>query len=116
MRKSAVLFCAVLLLSCHGNHEIHVPAGIITPDSLVPVLTDIHIFQANAQLGYLPNDSNSTKAAFMDILKKHSLTMEEYNKSMQYYSYHPAILDSVYEKVLNNIAQQKAELLGKKHS
>jgi hypothetical protein len=117
MRK--LLFGALLymLSSCHGSNSFHGPAGIIPPDSMVVVLTDVHIFQATLQLGYFPSDSAQVAAkAFENILKKHRLTDIQYSKCLEYYCYHPALFDDIYEKVLNNISQQKAELLGKKHS
>jgi hypothetical protein len=117
MRKLPVLLLLCILLSCHGNNSVHVPEGIIEPDSMVTLLTDIHIFQANLQLGYFQNDSaNASHKAFLDILEKHNLSQEDYNESIRFYTFHPVLLDSVYEKVLNNLNQQKAELMGKKHS
>jgi len=117
MKKLLLLFFAYVLISCHGGNSPHVPADIIQPDSLVVVLTDVHIFQASLQLGYIRGDSAQFAAkAFEEVLKKHHLTQEQYSKSLKYYCYHPALLDDVYEKVLNNLSQQKAEMLGKKHS
>src|SRR5579863_7648451 len=118
MKKLAAIgFVLFALASCHSNNSPHVPSGIIQPDSMVQVLTDVHIFQATLQLGYLQNDSATEVAkTFNTLLKKHHLTEEQYNKSVKYYSYHPALLDDIYEKVLSNLSQQKAELQGKKHS
>lgn len=94
-----------------------VPAGVATPDSMVVILTDVHILQASIQIGYFQGDtSNSVHKAFEDLWKKHHLSEETYNKSIQFYTYHPALLNLIYEQVLSNLSQQKAELLGKKHT
>ncbi len=117
MKRLLFLFFIYTLSSCQSGGFAHVPAGIIVPDSMVTVLTDVHIFQATLQLGYIREDSARLVAkAFDDVLKKHHLTEDEYSKSIKYYSYHTSLLDGIYEKVLSNISQQKAELLGKKHS
>jgi hypothetical protein len=105
------------LLSCNGGKSFSAPAGIIQPDTLVEVLTDVHIFQATIQLGNFQNDSaGKVNKAFEAILKKHRLSDEEYNRSLKFYSYRPDVFDDIYEKVLNNLSQQKAELMGKKHT
>lgn len=118
MKKLAAIgYVLFALSSCHNGSSPRVPAGIIQPDSMVQVLLDIHIFQAMLQLGYYQKDSAQGVAnKFSALLKKHHLTDEQYNKSLKYYGYHPALLDDIYEKVLNNLSQQKAELQGKKHS
>ncbi len=104
---------SLFLLSCHKHSQIKIPADIIQPDSLVQVLTDVHIMQATVQLGYTQNDSLfATQKAFQSLWKKHHMTQDDYDKDMKFYSYHPELLDSVYEKVLSNLEQQKAELLG----
>jgi len=116
MKKLVFGALLYVLASCHGDNSVRVPAGIISPDSMVQVLTDVHIFQATLQLGYFKSDSvQVTAKAFDDILKKHHLTQGEYSKCLEYYCYHPDLFDDIYEKVLNNISKQKAELLGKKH-
>lgn len=117
MRKLAILVSVCMLLSCHGNNSVRVPEGVIPPDSMVTVLADIHILQATLQLGYFQNDSASAShRAFLDILKKHRVSEEKYNSSIKFYTFHPILLDSIYEKVVNNLSQQKSELMGKKHS
>jgi len=104
------------LLGCHKHTSTKIPADIIQPDSLVQVLTDVHILQATMQLGYNQKDSiNNSQQAFQSLWKKHHMTQSEYEKDMKFYSYHPDLLDSVYEKVLSNLGEQKAELLGRKH-
>jgi hypothetical protein len=116
MKKLVFLALLYILSSCHEGTSFSAPSGVIPPDSMVQVLTDVHIFQATLQLGYFKSDSAQVAAkAFEDILSKHHLTQSEYSKCLEYYCYHPALFDDIYEKVLNNISRQKAELLGKKH-
>ena len=116
MKKTAVFILLCALFACHKGN-VHIPDDVVKPDSMVQVLTDIHIFQATLQLGYFSNDSAAAaKRAFGDILKKHNLTEQQYKKATEFYSYHPALLDSIYEKVINNLSEQKVQLQGtKKH-
>jgi len=113
--KFAPIIFLYLLFSCHGKTSVEVPEGIIPPDTMTSVLCDVHILQASSQLGYSqsPNDT-SLQLAYESIWKKHHLTDSSYNQNMRYYCDHAKLLDSVYEKVLNTLNRQKAELMGEK--
>ena len=110
-----LLFTLLYLTACNKSKKIKVPEGIIVPDSMVQVLTDVHIAEASAQMGLIPPGKDSlSKEAFDALYKKHHITEMDYHTSLNYYLAHPSILDSVYDKVLNNLSQQKAEMMGKK--
>lgn len=103
------------LLSCHNKKDTVFPAGIVQPDTMASILADAHVIQAAAQLGYSPDATDtSIDEAYLHMWEKHHLTEEEYNNNMKFYCNHPQLLDSVYEKVLNNLSQQKVELMGKR--
>lgn len=83
---------------------------------MAALLTEVHILQASLQLGYTRNDSAiSANEAFDDLWKKHHITRNDYNRYVTFYTRHPELLDSIYEKVMSNISEQKAETLGKIH-
>ncbi len=82
---------------------------------MVDVLTDVHLVQASQRMStVLDSADTGTSTSFMYVWKKHHTTEDEYKKCLDFYSHNPAILDSIYEKVLNNLSRQKAMLLGKK--
>jgi hypothetical protein len=77
------------------------------------LLADVHVLQSAAQLGYSQNiKDTSLQLAYQSLWKKHNLTENSYNKNMLFYCNHPKLLDSVYEKVIGNLNQRKAELMG----
>lgn len=89
---------------------------MISRDTMVDVLTDIHLVKASQQLGMAidPKDTSHTGTPFDYVWTKHHITQGEYEKSLDFYTHHPAILDSIYENVLNGLSKQRAELLAKK--
>jgi hypothetical protein len=102
-----------LLLSCKSKNQVSIPSDILPPDSMTALLADVHILQASAQLGYSENiKDTSLQLAYQSLWRKHNLTENSYNKNMLYYCNHPKLLDSVYEKVLGDLNQRKAELMG----
>jgi hypothetical protein len=101
--------------SCGNGNKVKIPGGILSRDTMVEVITDVHLVQASQRLN-IPIDTadTSTSNTFNYVWKKHHITEADYKKNLDFYSHNPSILDSIYEKVLNNLSQQKAELLGKK--
>ncbi len=85
-------------------------------DTMVNVLTDIHLVKASQQLGMAinPKDTSHTGTPFDYVWTKHHITQDEYEKSLDFYTHNPGILDSIYESVLNNLSKERAELLAKR--
>ena len=85
---------------------------------MIDVITDIHLVKASQQLGMVMDTADTASfTSFGYVWKKHHISEDEYKKSLDFYSHNLPLLDSMYEKVLNNLSKQKAELLGsKKHS
>lgn len=92
-----------------------IPKDVLSPDTMVDVLTDVHLVQASQRLGMVIDSADTASyTTFNYVWKKHRITEDEYKKCLDFYSHNPSILDSIYEKVLNNLSKQKAVLLGKK--
>jgi len=87
---------------------------VICEDTMVDVITDVHLIQTAQRMG-LPIDSADTGSltSFNYVWKKHHITETDYKKSLDFYTHNPAILDSIYENVLNSLSKQKALLLAK---
>jgi len=109
---SAVLF-SFYLFSCGSGNKVKLPTGIVQPDTMVAIVSDIHILQATTAMGFSTNNSDTAvNQEYKGIWAKHHLTEESYNDNVKFYCEHPKMLDSVYEKVLNNLNMQKVKLMG----
>lgn len=107
------IISTIIFISCGGKNHIKLPEGIVVPDTMASVLADVHLLQASAQLGYTQNPDDSTvPLSYASLWKKHGLTQESYDKNLKFYCDHPSLLDSVYEKVIGKLNQEKAELMG----
>jgi hypothetical protein len=109
------IFC-LLSASCRNNNKIEIPKDVLCQDTMVEVLTDIHLVKASQQLGIAMDTADTNKITpFEYVWKKHHITEAEYKKSLDFYTRNSNVLDSIYENVLNNLSKQKAELLAKRH-
>jgi Domain of unknown function (DUF4296) len=108
------VFC-LFAASCGRGNKMEIPKDVMSRDTMVDVLTDVHLIKAAQQMGMILDPSDTSKtASFEYVWKKHHITEAEYQKSLDFYTHNPAILDSIYENVLNNLSKQKAELLAKR--
>ena len=105
------LFCA----SCGNSNKIKIPKYVLSQDTMIDVLADIHLVKASQQLGMIIDTADTGKfTSFEYVWKKHHITEDQYKKSLDFYTHNPSILDSIYENVLNTLSKQKAVLLAKK--
>ena len=112
---SVFVFC-LLFISCGNGNKIKIPKDVICQDSMVEVITDVHLVQASQRMGIRMDSTDTGRfTSFNYVWKKHHITEAEYKKSLDFYTHNASILDSIYENVLNNLSRQKAELLAQKH-
>jgi len=112
---SLFIFC-LLSASCGNGNKIKIPKDVISKDSMVEVITDVHLVQASQRLGVVIDSADTGQfTSFEYVWRKHHITENQYKKSLDFYTLNPSLLDSIYENVLNNLSKQKAELLAKKH-
>jgi hypothetical protein len=112
------LIILVFLASCYRNapESPHDMSLIIPPDSMVSVLTDIHLIEGVT--GTL-KEKDSVLAvvaseAYSIVLTKHKLDRKTFEENIRYYSYHAEKLDEIYEKVINNLGKLESEITVKK--
>ena len=111
-----LIIVSVFSASCSKKGKVEIPKDVICRDTMVDVLTDIHLVKASQQLGMAinPKDTSHIGTPFDYVWAKHHITQTEYEKSLDFYTHNPGVLDSIYESVLNNLSKERAELLAKR--
>lgn len=102
-------FYFLLLFSC-GNPEekkVVIPAEVLPKEKMAEVITDIHLAEAEANLRTLPDSVSTEKLSFQKIFDKNKITKAQYDTSLSFYINNPQLLDSVYEKVLNELSKMQ---------
>ncbi len=78
---------------------------------MVTVLTDVHLM--DAYISMIPyNDSvlKQQSLRYYDaIYKKHKISRRDFDKSLEYYSKQPKVLDSMYSQVITNLNKKEKE-------
>src|SRR5436190_24113954 len=86
------------------QREGAVPKELISPDSMVNILVDVHLAEAATNVTRL-NDVQKFSASdlYPLIYKSHHIDSSAFRKSFEYYLQHPKKLDKIYEQVLNEL-------------
>lgn len=100
-----------LFSGCSQNEKIN--KDVISKDSLISVIVDMHLgdailmepsFQAKQMVINKPE-------YYSAILQKHSLTKENFQKSLDYYSQDPEGFEKIYDNVIEKLTQLQGVLM-----
>ncbi|MFO8129205.1 MAG: DUF4296 domain-containing protein [Bacteroidales bacterium] len=117
MKKSWLLLIPLFLFfSCYnsdaGKERSKQPKPALTVDQMAGVLTDMHLAQSTLKFrqdrGLRHRDSS--EHLHYIIFRKHNITQEEFEKSMDYYKHDLKKYDLIYEKVLENLSKLESQL------
>jgi hypothetical protein len=121
MIRFLLLFITIALITgcyCKRSDEVTIPEEktSISPEKMSEILTDFHLLQSAMK------QKQSKKEDFMFenryyhylIFKKHNVTQEEFENSLEYYKYRIDELNNIYEDVIINLSVLESEIKSKK--
>lgn len=105
----------MLSLSCIHNNNV-VPKGIIVPEKMGRILTDLHLADAVANQNFTVKEVSDSIAwknkSFRNlILRKYQIDTAMFNRSFSYYIQRPAELDSIYARMITDLSRLQTRLL-----
>ncbi|MFN4233689.1 MAG: DUF4296 domain-containing protein [Bacteroidia bacterium] len=109
-----IYFIFILLTtSCSlEQKEISVPDYVISKDSMVLILTDVHIQES--MINQYSQEGRHMKMnpvkQYQLIFDKFNITKERYDTSYQFYLDNPALLNKIYENVVIELTKKQAEI------
>ena len=98
-------------MSCENKHKETIPSDVLQPEKMVRVLVKVNLLEASINLNASHNGKINEKSPYFNPLKEENVTADQYNKSFNFYSHHPVMMDSIYADVLNELSKEKAEEL-----
>lgn len=115
--KSLILvyFTLIFLTACTNNAS---KQGIIKPEKMVDVLTDIHLVDGYIS-SFMQSDTLKQRASsyYTAIYKHYKIDSLTYKKSLQFYSKDPKLLDTIYfqvERRLEDLRKAESDRIDKK--
>ncbi|MEO6884411.1 MAG: DUF4296 domain-containing protein [Bacteroidia bacterium] len=104
-----VVFAFAFSIGCHSKKEVEIPVNVLPREKMVSVLVKINLLEASIDLKSVQDNKTNPNAPYFDPLKEEKITAEQYNKSFDFYSHHPVLMDSIYDDVLDELSKRKAE-------
>ena len=98
-------------MSCNQQKSsVTVPADVLSPDSMVQVLSDIHLAEAEATLHPYSDSLGiiNLPAYYKYIFNNHKLDTAMFNRSMNFYLSNPELLNTVYNGILDELSTRHA--------
>ncbi len=116
MKKIVVLlFIISASFGCSGDAEISIPENVLPKEKMAAVMLDIHLTEASMNLSLNPQTININHSDIkVDILKKHQLEKKQFDESFAFYTQNPALLNEVYQIVLDDLSKMQAQVMNEK--
>jgi hypothetical protein len=114
-----IILLTLLLQACYNeqSQEVTIPQEEppISVELMSEILVDMHLAQsAIKQLQSQKKDIQGFSEEYHSlILKKHGVTKEDLDKSLEYYNYRTDDLKLIYEEVITKLSLMESELKSK---
>ncbi|CAN5433471.1 hypothetical protein BH09BAC1_BH09BAC1_24710 [soil metagenome] len=105
-----VLLIFMLAASFGCNQGDGPPSNMLSEEQMVKVLVDLHLAEARTELLYLPQDSIRPllETRYTEIFAEHNIDTAAFNQSFAYYERNPERMDSLYQKVIDDLVEREA--------
>lgn len=104
MRKLSYIIAILIIVSCSGKEER--PKGIIPPEKMAVILSDIYLAEFKASKIGLKQDSSKIVLRHYElkIFEDHNTNDSIYKESFKYYLEHPDQLEKIYDIVIDTVS------------
>ena len=96
------------MMACSSKNNAEKPTvSIISKDSMILILTDMHLADADVQLRKVGLDSNNLvmKKNMETIVGHYNINTNRFKQSLKYYTSHPKEMDEMYAQVVTNLSK-----------
>lgn len=109
---SLLLFAS--LISCNSEDKsISIPTTTLSKEKMIGIMLDIHISEATMNMTPINKNVSEKPVPAIDVLKKNSISKEQFDESFIFYTQHPLLLNEIYDEVMDSLSKMQAEVMGK---
>jgi len=104
------LAISILIFSCIREKIEEKPADVVTKEQMIQIFADIHIAEAAMyENRFYPDTLKVNKPMlYNQLLKSHKLTHESFDRSYNYWSTEPKVIDEIYEQVIIELTKRES--------
>lgn len=107
-----ILVISIAVLSCGGKKSGETSSTILSKNEMIKILSDIQIAEATLNVKNYKRDSADIMATafYNSIFKNHKITYQIFEESFKYYSDNPALLDEIYQQVVDDLSMKQSKV------
>jgi len=108
MRHRLLIWTIALLPFFLVACEEEQPGWVMSEEEMVPVIKDLHLAYAGVDVTIRNPKNRPMKYQEMNelVIEKHNLDRQKFYDSYEYYQNEPALMDSIYQKVVNELNEE----------
>lgn len=112
MKQGLIGILLLTLVGCAHRGGPVAPDNLITRDSMISIMVDIHIADAIGDQRYGTDKPNRDfiNGVYRRIYQNHHITADQYKASFRYYEGHPDDMNKMYEQVITELSKKEAEM------
>ncbi|MCU0428394.1 MAG: DUF4296 domain-containing protein [Cytophagaceae bacterium] len=107
------LWISLICISCQQNGKAQPAGEILSEEKMVQVMVKLHVLEAMMTLR-IKNDTSVATYQHLEkqLLKEEGIDYELFKSSRTFYEQDPAVMDKLYEAVVDslNVLEQKKQL------
>ena len=111
MKILSFIVCLIFLSCGAPKTEIH--QDILSENSFIILLKDIHLAEAKFELHKtkgMENAKNELAHNYSTIYETHEITADDFKKTLDYYAQHPEQLEKIYTRVIEQLTKDRTIL------
>lgn len=105
------LLIGLLVSACSLDKTVNPPKDVLSQDKMVDVLYDLHLTDGLFTTRNFNRDKTmNAENGYSYVFKKHGITRQTFDKSMQFYTRHSFALENIYRQVEQKFEQEKEKM------
>ena len=103
------IFIVLFITACNSKNQ---NAAILTEDKMKEVLMDLHTVDAAGRQSIIEYNGSAIvkNKQVLEVLKKHNLTIDEFNQNLKFYIEDIEKFDVFYDQIIEKFRDKEAEL------
>lgn len=101
---------AALALTTTSCHKEEKPKSVLTDVQMQSIMMDLYLFEGSATVKQLPIGDMSKVPYYSAILKKHNVSLAQFDSSMVWYAKHTKEFKELHKVVVDSLEARKSAL------
>jgi len=101
------LLISLTVSSCKKSLQ---PKDVLPEEKMTSIMIDLYLFDGSANVKQIPIGDSTRVPYYNAILKKHGVTLAQYDSSTVWYGKHTPILQKIHQQVVDSLTARSLKL------